>query len=106
MMNGRTVSSSNDLKLMFYGPHAREICKVILNSQFTHTRTYIQNNNVYIESQVWDSAIRRVAQITGIRWSKWEQVVRRTMLQLGDSWATDPALTTLLRDDGALMLSL
>jgi hypothetical protein len=53
---------------------------------------------------VWDAAIRRVAQITGIRWSKWEQTVRSTMLQLGDSWPTDPALANILRDDGAVNL--
>ena len=55
---------------------------------------------------MWDAAIRRVAQITGIRWSKWEQTVRSTMLQLGDSWPTDPALANILRDDGAVNLSL
>jgi hypothetical protein len=31
VMNGRTVTSSGDLKLMFNGPHAREICKVFFS---------------------------------------------------------------------------
>lgn len=76
----KTVSSSNTLKLFFYGPHARDSCKI------------------------WDAAIHRVAHFASMRWSKWECKVRLLLVQSGENWETNAALVALMQGDSKLVL--
>ena len=72
----KTVSSSNVLKLLFYGPHARDSCKI------------------------WDAAIHRVAHFASVKWAQWELKVRFLLIKLGENWSTGPELAGLVQRDG------
>ncbi len=77
-LTDKTVSSSNTLKLFYYGPHARDSCKI------------------------WDAAIHRVAHFASMRWSKWECNVRQQLLQSGENWETNAELAALMQGDSKL----
>jgi hypothetical protein len=72
----KTLSSSNVLKLVFYGPHARDSCKI------------------------WDAAIHRVAHFASVKWTQWEMKVRFLLIHLGENWSTDAELAAVIQRDG------
>ena len=83
------VSSSNDLKLLFYGPHARDSCKVTHASafQFRKSALFLSQTLVFFFAlQVWDAVIHRVAQVAAMRWSRC--VTRQFLLQITTPKAT------------------
>jgi hypothetical protein len=71
-----TVFSSSDLRLLFYGPHARDSCKV------------------------WAATIHRVAQASCIKWGLWEKRVRALILSSGKDWLVNQELVRLMQSDG------